>query len=341
MLAEPDNISVLTSLAKLERHFGNFESEIVQLESVLEQSKTPQERSGVLGALQGAYEWRGQIERAIEYMHQGWSENEKFAPPVTVMLRRLGGLGTYIKGGEIDLARTTFESIGSQLTPPWDALLPLGELGMALQLDDADAADAALPGLESFIENFGAESLRSLVINARGRISELREQYEDAIASYQEQLERDPSDISTHTQIGRCYRKLGELDAAEEHLLQSLKVAPFSPTIHYQLALVFADRGERDQAVRHLETALEVWKDADPVFKPAREAREKLDELKLTSSRLPLPLVGDPIDHTCLVIGNQERAVGQNQEIDRPPRGTPVAEPPLREHLVLHRPVLI
>ena len=283
LLAEPDNISVLTSLAQLERHFGNFEAEIVQLESALERSKTPQERSGVLGALKGAYEWRGQMQRAIEYMHQGWDENEKFAPPVAVMLQRLGALDTYIKGGEIDVARTTFESIGSQLTPPWDALLAIGELGMALELDDADAADAALPGVESFIETFGVESLRSLVVYARGRISELREQYEDAIASYQEQLERDPSDISTHTEIGRCYRELGELDAAEEHLLRSLMVSPFSPTIHYQLALVFADRGERDQALQHLETALEVWKDADPAFKPAREAREKLDELKPTS----------------------------------------------------------
>jgi hypothetical protein len=45
------------------------------------------------------------------------------------------------------------------------------------------------------------------------------------------------------------------------------------------MALVRAEMGDSEAALEHLRTALEVWSEADPAFKPAQQAREKLDEL--------------------------------------------------------------
>jgi hypothetical protein len=45
------------------------------------------------------------------------------------------------------------------------------------------------------------------------------------------------------------------------------------------LALVYLEMGDKEKAVKHLKIASEVWKDADPGYKPAQLAREKLSLL--------------------------------------------------------------
>ena len=51
---------------------------------------------------------------------------------------------------------------------------------------------------------------------------------------------------------------------------------PFHPEAHYEMALLNSDRGKTNKALEHSNVALEIWKDADPEFKPAQEARAKL-----------------------------------------------------------------
>ena len=86
--------------------------------------------------------------------------------------------------------------------------------------------------------------------------------------------------MSVLRDIGRCYRKLGDLDKAEDYLNDARRVVPADPWVLYELALVAAESGDVDVAVELLESALEVWVDADPEFRYAREAREKLAELR-------------------------------------------------------------
>ena len=109
---------------------------------------------------------------------------------------------------------------------------------------------------------------------------ELRERCEEAIPIYQEALDGNPTEPSLHLDIGRCRRKLGDLDEAEESIRQGLTSSPYDPKMHYELALVLADRGNPDQAVAHLETALSVWENADANFDPAERARGRLAELR-------------------------------------------------------------
>ena len=83
-----------------------------------------------------------------------------------------------------------------------------------------------------------------------------------------------------HIDIGRCQRKLGDAEAAEQSLRRRLESNPYDPSAHYELALVFADRGDDAQAIQHLETALAVWQNADPGYQPALKAREQLAALR-------------------------------------------------------------
>lgn len=160
-------------------------------------------------------------------------------------------------------------------------MLPtLAYLDIYLELENPDSAEAALIGVEQLIQALGVEALRRRVVNARGRIHELRGQYQDAIAQYRRELELAPTNLEVHTAIGRAYRQLGELDDAAEHINATLRVHPFDPEAHYELALVYADDGDYDKAGEHLETALSIWDEADAEYRPAADARTKLAELQ-------------------------------------------------------------
>jgi len=61
---------------------------------------------------------------------------------------------------------------------------------------------------------------------------------------------------------------------------KTLKVDPFDPKANYELALVYLDQGEKEKAITYLKVALDVWKNADPNFKPAQQARQKMAEIQ-------------------------------------------------------------
>ncbi len=83
-----------------------------------------------------------------------------------------------------------------------------------------------------------------------------------------------------HRQIGRCLRLLGKGEEARESLESAFRYSPHDPKNHYEMALIYQGLGKGQQAVEYLGTALEVWKEADPEFKPARKARDALARIQ-------------------------------------------------------------
>jgi len=145
---------------------------------------------------------------------------------------------------------------------------------------EAYARDSAAAAVEGLIELLSVEFVRPLVAYARGRAHFLRGEYREAIASWEEERSRDPGDWSISRQLGEAYRGLGELERAEELMLEAQRVSPASARTHYELALVYAEMGRHDDAVASLRRALEVWAEADPHYVWARRARDKLAELE-------------------------------------------------------------
>ena len=287
LVIDPDNVVALTRVADVERELGRFPRALRGYDEALAASVTPEQRAQIYAALGSYYRLRGQPATAVDRMHLRWAELEKYRGPFSLLQLKLQDLDTYVIAGLTEAARDTLASIAGQLSPPFDVLLPLGQMEIYLELEDADSMEVAIAGLERFIEAFGIEDVRSLIVYAQGRILEIRGDCEQAIVSYRRTLELEPRETGPNRDIGRCSRKLGRLDEAEAHLKRVLDIHPFDPLAHYEITLVYADMGDREKALEHLGTALEVWSDADPAYKPAREARDKLAELepKPTSSR--------------------------------------------------------
>ena len=107
---------------------------------------TPQDLATAYGALSDYYEARGQLERAIEYALLTQSQIEQFSLPLAAIMSRLGPLGTFVKAGQTERAYETLEAVRAELTPPWDAFLPMGELNIYRELEEPDSAERTLEG---------------------------------------------------------------------------------------------------------------------------------------------------------------------------------------------------
>ncbi len=279
LLLASDNASIFIQLARSDFNLGNFTRSENEYQQALAVVKTPEQRAAVYEAMISFLELRGKMGQAVELTETRQREMAEYQPPLSFLLSKLNSLDTYVRAGRTDTAFSILRELETQLSPPFDAFIPFGYSQIYLELEEADELEAALEGLQGAIENLGFSSLRPYSIHARGKIFELRGEYDQAIITYQRALQLDPTAASIHIDIGRCYRKLNQLEAAQESLIHTLQLQPYRPEAQHEMARILTAAGEPERARAHLETALRVWSDADPGYEPAREARAEFEEL--------------------------------------------------------------
>lgn len=279
LLLAPSDLGLTVGMASVERSLGRFDEALAQLQVAQNMAGTPEERAQVHSGYEAYFSFRGQIDAVIEHMEQRLAEAPSYLPGLSIAQQQLMEAGTYAQAGREDEAFAMVEGARSQLPPPFDALAPLGELQIYLALEDADAIEATLPGVESFITSFQYEALRPVMFRAQALVHELRGEYREAIEQYEEQGRLSPSNTLIPISLGRCYRGLGEHDRAVSSIQESLRGSPFSPRANYELALAYEAMGRMDEARTHLDRALEVWADADPGYRPAERARNAAERI--------------------------------------------------------------
>ena len=285
LVIDTDNVAAMISMAELERDLGDSERASAGYREALDAAVTAEQRGQVYAALQSYASLRGQPKVAVDYMHLYWAEIGKYGGPFMLLQEKLQGLGTYVAAGMTDVAFDSLASFDAQLEPPFDVMLPLGQLGIYNELEDADSIEATLEGIDRFIRAFGIEAARSIHTRAQGRVLELRGDCAQAVVYYQETRELAPSEHGPDMDLGRCYRLMDRLEEAESHLMRYLQVRPSNPRVNYELALVYQAAGQSDRALEHLRTALDVWSEAEPGYEQARLARDKLAELEAGGSQ--------------------------------------------------------
>ncbi len=279
-LLEPEDVGGMVAVGEVETHLGNYDDALAIFDEAMAASRTAEDRAAVYGALTSYYRYRGQLAKTLENWELRLDEVEQYAPPAFGAVQHLATLAILVEAGQTDIAIQRLDSLRQQFAaPPWNMILPIGEFAMYLELEEPDSAERSIEELELAIETLNMQALLPLVARGRAQVHYLRGEHREAIARYEEVLELDPTEYRLNTWIGRSYRELGELDKATEYVERRLKQRPLDPSAHYEMALVVSERGDADRAREHLQSALVAWENADSVFKPAREAREKLAEL--------------------------------------------------------------
>ncbi len=271
---EPGDVPVLTDLARTETAIGEFDRAENHLAEALQAATTSLQRWQAHAAYRAYFARRGQWDRAVESMHQSWAALAQAQPPLAVVQQKLLELETYVRAGRAGAAHATLDSLARLLTPPLDLLLAIGELGVAVELDDTAGIERAIAGMDTLISTLGLESLRPRSLYGRGYLLELGDACDQAIVAYERAIELEPTNVAINFDIGRCYRRLRQYDAALQHLDRVLRVEPFAPFSNLEAAKVFAAKNEPARALEHLDRTLRVWERADPDYAPAREARQ-------------------------------------------------------------------
>lgn len=279
MILAPTDVGLLVGLGEVERGAGNLEAALRHYETGLTIASTPEERAQVYSALESFFLTKGQVGSALEYQEDRLLEAPSFQPAFSVAQLRLMGAGLYAEAGREEEAFARVAEAGAELSPPFDGLIPLGEMQIFLALEDADAIEGTLSGVEAFIDLLQYEMLRPTVVSARGFVHELRGEYREAIQQYENEQRLNPGSTTVNMRLGRCHRELGELDEAVGLLQEALKSSPFGPRTNYEMALTYEAMGRMDQAREHLGRSLAIWSEADPNFRWARRAREAAERL--------------------------------------------------------------
>jgi tetratricopeptide (TPR) repeat protein len=275
LVIDPGLTNVIVDLGDIHGKLSEDEEALARFERALAESKTPQERARVHSSMRTFYSNRGQMEKSLQHMEALWAEEERYMAPVNAQLTRLDEICMYVRGGRERDALDTMQSMES-MAPPYDGMLSLGYMCVYIELEDADAVEKRVDDLEAFINSFQLETERGWIHYGRGKVAEFRRDYETAIEFYAKNLELNPTRVMRHADIGRCYRKLGQYEKAVAALQNVFEIFPGNPTANYEAALAYHEMGDPEKAMQHLQKALDRWRNADPVYKPAREARATL-----------------------------------------------------------------
>ena len=274
LLVDPGSVESLIALGSLEHTTGRMPEAEARYDEALEAASTSEQRAAVLEGLQQFHDWRGQVRKAIEYRaRRNETLQRSTHPPVQTAVDRLVSLDLFVRAGEPEAALDSLATLQGSLEPPLDVLGSLGAVVVFSELEDAERLSEAVTALNQMIAALGFEHLRTLALEAEGRLSELEGDCESGLEKYSAALALDPARAGLHTKIGRCERKLGRLDEAAASLAGTLKVRPADAEALLELALVKEEAGDREAALEQVDAALEVWAEADEGFEPAAEAR--------------------------------------------------------------------
>ncbi len=281
LLLEPEEVHTLINLADIETRLGNFAQALEQYQEALKACKTLECRIEIYGGLEYLYDLRGQISKSIELYHLSMAETEEELPPLLILFDKIDLFRKYLDIDQKEMALQTFQTFKGQVGPPMDQIVPYFTVFLYTELEDLENAEKAFQEIKPIIQSntWNISGLNGGVFYLEARIHELKKDYVRAIESYQKCAEVQPEEDATiNVQLGRCYRNLQKFKKAGEYLQKTLKLFPVEPKAHYELALVYWEQGKKEKAMEHLHTALKVWEEADPEYKPAKKAREKLAE---------------------------------------------------------------
>ena len=259
---------------------GDFNSALKDYEEILDKCDNPQEKVQVYQGLENYYFLRGQVDKAIEYIERRLAEQEKFDTQLFILLTKFKSLERYILAGRVNTAFQIAREIEKNLGPPNDQLIPAAYLKIYLELEKASEIEKYVEIVDADIDTTKEEADRPSTFWARGKLLEIREEYEAAIKHYSKALEVYPNNPYMDFHIGRCYRMNKQYRKAEEHFQHIIDLHPFWPEELYEFGLVYYEWGKYDKALEYFSRAQAIWEHADPEYKPAAMLREKLAEVE-------------------------------------------------------------
>jgi tetratricopeptide (TPR) repeat protein len=279
LLLDARNPLALKGLGDAAAGRGDFADAARRYEDALAAVRTATQRSVILSATADLFVLQGRIAEALGYLHRYWAAQDEVGGPMQGDQMRLQSMRVYALGGMAEAALDSIRAIEGRLGDAFGSLAAMGYLPVALEVDSVPLIAEAIEDTEALIARFGLEALRPLVLRGRARIAELEGRCSEALPLYEAARQLVPTAYGFDVDIARCEAVLGQRAEAARRLRTLLEQRPALPRVRYELAVVLAAQGDTTAARSELARALAIWRDADPGFIPAQEARAFREEL--------------------------------------------------------------
>ncbi len=244
-------------------------------------ARTARQRAEILSGVIELLVLQGRIADALPHLSRFRDARSEAGGPFQADQQQLRYVAVYARGGLVAAALDTVRAIELRLGEAFGSLAAMGYLAVAMEIDSVPLIAQAIEDTEALITQFGLEAVRPAVLRARGRVEELADRCRAALPHYEEALALAPTSHGLEVDIARCEGAVGQLEDAERRLEALVQKWPASPRASYELAVVRAAQGDTAAALAELDRALEIWKDADPTFRPAQKARALREELRV------------------------------------------------------------
>ena len=144
-------------------------------------------------------------------------------------------------------------------------------------LDRADILERAgdFPGaIAELTAAIAVDSTNARLRAHRGRLFQLREQWEEALQDFDTALHIRPDAVTTRFFRARAKSMLGDLEGALRDFAECARLDPNAADAPYESALIHEYRGELKEALEALERAIDL---ADGEF---RDTRDRIADLR-------------------------------------------------------------
>lgn len=275
-----ERVPIKISFGDLLMRAGSFEQAYSQYTEGLSVARSAADSGQIYNALQTYYQILGQDKKALEMHELKLEVFSRTMSPKDYMAYKILRLEPFVNAGEENKALKIIAEVSEELDPPVDKLIPLAYLLVYAEMGEIEKAKASIDGATDMVKGFGQEIMMANIYNAQAKIHEEEGEYAKAIDAYMQFYKINPTSITVHTRLARCYRYLGDFGKAEKEIEISLNDRPYNPFDNYEAALIYIDMDEMDKAKEYLERVVEIWENADDDHEQAALAKKKLMDMQ-------------------------------------------------------------
>lgn len=279
-LLDPGKVIHSLSLLSVELRLDYPQGLSGRLESLLQSCNTGADSSQVYDFMVEYYNRIGKIGKSNESYESALKALRNKLSPKDIMTRQVFLAPGYAIAGNPEKGLGMLKDLEARFHYPLDKITAFGYMLYYIEMKDPVQARRYIAPAMELIEGFGEQLMLADIWYGEGRIAELEGDYTQAIISYQKYLEKMPGNDLSYRLLAGAYRKAGNLSAAVDNIAKALRFEPYSALNLLEAAKIAIDRRNKTQALEYLRAANQIWAEADPLYEPAREARELLRKME-------------------------------------------------------------
>ena len=273
----PNDPGAHRRIGEVQKRMGNFEEALAQLQTALELSKTPQEKTSSHEGM-GSYYWLlGRHKEAIAEYEAGLEIGKASLPAVWQMVYLSDKTTSYYEAGYKDRMQAFLgEALNNPITRQFPDLMlyiTSGASWIYAKEGRIEEGLALLDETEALIEQTNFLLLKPMLTLSKGKALIAAGRFDEALPYLEAYLEAKPTSTAGWNRKGETLHELGDYDAAIESFNKALQFYPSSPLSMLGLGKAWLAKDNPQEAASYLDKALAVWENSDETNANAREAK--------------------------------------------------------------------